>query len=180
MRDIETRADIDAVLRAFYTRAIDDALLRHVFVEVANMDLEEHLPAIGNFWEKVLFSTSEYNGDAMHVHRHLHDKEPLKPAHFERCGTRPSAHTTRGPPPPEPSSTPPASSWPCSATSTRRPCTDQPAGRRARDQGSRWRTRRADPPGGSPPHVAIGAGTSEVLRAYVEQAKEKECSHDHE
>lgn len=126
----------------FYTRAIDDALLHQIFIEVANMDLEEHPPAIGNFWEKVLFSTSEYNGNVMHVHRHLHDKEPLKPGHFERCGTRPSAHTTRGPPPPEPSSTPPASSWPCSATSTRRPCTDQPAGRRARDQGSRWRTRR--------------------------------------
>lgn len=84
MRDIETRADIDSVLRAFYTHAFDDALLRHVFIDVAHMDLEEHLPVIGNFWEKVLFNTSEYKGNAMRVHRHLHDREPLTTAHFER------------------------------------------------------------------------------------------------
>lgn len=84
MGDIETRADIDAVLRAFYTQVFDDNLLRHVFIEIAHMDLEEHLPVIGNFWEKVLFNTSEYSGNAMRVHRHLHDREPLTPAHFER------------------------------------------------------------------------------------------------
>lgn len=84
MRDIETRTDIDAVLRAFYTRVFDDALLHQIFIEVAHMDLDEHLPVIGNFWEKVLLDTSEYSGNVMRVHRHLHGKEPLTPAHFER------------------------------------------------------------------------------------------------
>lgn len=83
MGDIGTRADIDALLRVFYARAFDDELLRHIFIEVAHMDLEEHLPMIGNFWEKVLLGTVEYSGNAMRLHRHLHDREPLTPAHFQ-------------------------------------------------------------------------------------------------
>lgn len=84
MGDIETRTDIDAILRVFYSRVFDDELLRHIFVEVAHMDLAEHLPMIGNFWEKVLLDTVEYSGNAMRLHRTLHDKEPLTPAHFQR------------------------------------------------------------------------------------------------
>lgn len=84
MHDLETRADVDAVLRAFYTRVLDDTLLRRVFVEVAHLDLEKHLPVIGDFWEKVLFNTGRYDGNAMRVHRRLHGIEPLTPAHFER------------------------------------------------------------------------------------------------
>ncbi len=84
MCDVRTRADIDALLRAFYTRVFDDDLLRHVFVEVAHMDLEEHLPVLGDFWEKVLFNSGVYGGNAMRVHRRIHDLEPLTAAHFER------------------------------------------------------------------------------------------------
>lgn len=84
MRDLETRADIEAVLRSFYAAAFDDDLLGHVFLDVAGMDLEEHLPRISAFWEKVLFSTGRYSGDAMGVHRRLHAQEPLTPRHFER------------------------------------------------------------------------------------------------
>src|SRR5215218_2499775 len=68
MRDMQTRADIDALLRDFYTQLLDDALLRHVFVDVARMDLEEHLPVMGCFWEKVLFNSCDYNGQVMRVH----------------------------------------------------------------------------------------------------------------
>jgi hemoglobin len=84
VRDLETRADLDAVLRSFYASVFDDPLLRHVFVDVAGMDLEEHLPRIGAFWQKVLFGSGTYSGDAMGVHRRLHAREPLTPAHFER------------------------------------------------------------------------------------------------
>lgn len=84
MGDIDTRDDIDRLLQAFYTRVFADALLRHVFVDVAHMDLDEHLPVIGDFWEKVLFNTGPYNGQAMRVHRLLHEREPLTSAHFDR------------------------------------------------------------------------------------------------
>ncbi len=84
MTDLETRTDIDALLRAFYTRVFGDPLLAHVFVDVAHMDLEEHLPKIGDFWEKVLLNTAEYDGQALEVHRRLHRIEPLTSAHFHR------------------------------------------------------------------------------------------------
>ena len=82
MVDIRGRSDIDGLLRSFYVRAFAAPLLARVFVDVAHMDLEEHLPVIGDFWEKVLFNTAEYNGRAMAVHRGLHRLEPLTAEHF--------------------------------------------------------------------------------------------------
>ena len=46
MPDLATRDDLEALLRAFYRRAFADPLLGHVFVDVVQMDLEEHLPRI--------------------------------------------------------------------------------------------------------------------------------------
>ena len=82
--DLEDRTDVDALLRAFYGRALVDPLLRPVFVDVAHMDLEEHLPRIGDFWEKVLFNTATYDGGAMQVHRRLHRAYPLTAELFDR------------------------------------------------------------------------------------------------
>ena len=84
MRDIETRADIDEVLRDFYGAAFSDAGLGHIFTDIAHMDLDAHLPVIGNFWEKVLLNTDVYRGNAMRVHQDLHHRFPLTPAHFNR------------------------------------------------------------------------------------------------
>lgn len=84
MVDIGNRSDIDLLLRAFYGQALTDVQLHHHFVDVAHIDLEAHLPEIGNFWEKVLFNTCKYDGQAMRVHRRLHQLEPLTAAHFTR------------------------------------------------------------------------------------------------
>ncbi len=82
--DLRSRADIDALLQHFYTSVFHDHLLRHIFIDVAQMDLKEHLPVIGDFWEKVLFNTGTYTGNAMRVHRHLSHREALTPALFDR------------------------------------------------------------------------------------------------
>lgn len=84
MPDLTDRRDVDRLLRAFYGRALLDPLLRPVFVDVAHMDLEEHLPRIGDFWEKVLFNTATYDGAAMQVHRRLHRAHPLTAELFDR------------------------------------------------------------------------------------------------
>lgn len=75
---------VDALLPAFYTHVFGDPMLGRIFVEVAHMDLERHLPALGDFWEKVLFNTGEYGGKFMRTHQRVHDREPFTPAHFER------------------------------------------------------------------------------------------------
>jgi len=84
MTDITGRGDLELLLRDFYARAFDDDLLRHVFVDVVHMDLEQHLPAIVDFWQKVLFNTGTYSGQAMEVHRRVHKRIPLTEQHFTR------------------------------------------------------------------------------------------------
>lgn len=80
-RDIETRADIDALLTEFYKIATHDNEIGHHF---GDLDLETHLPIIADFWEKVLFDNPVYFGNPLAVHQVLHDKSPLKFEHFVR------------------------------------------------------------------------------------------------
>ena len=51
MNDIETRTDIDLIMRVFYERALADEVIGFIFSDVAHLDLERHLPIIGDFWE---------------------------------------------------------------------------------------------------------------------------------
>lgn len=85
--DIETRADIDDLMQAFYERALVDETIGYIFTDVANLDLEHHLPIIGDFWESLLLGTGVYANhgrNPLMVHRELHLKEPLTREHFER------------------------------------------------------------------------------------------------
>ncbi|NUU25535.1 MAG: group III truncated hemoglobin [Streptomycetaceae bacterium] len=82
--DIRGRADIVVLLEDFYTAAFADDLLGHVFVEVARMDLAEHLPRLADFWEVSLLRSGSYQGNALEPHRALHARFPLTDAHFAR------------------------------------------------------------------------------------------------
>lgn len=87
MRDIESRADIDLVLRDFYTQAMADELIGHFFTEVAKLDLESHLPVIGDFWDSIVFGTGIYQRHQrypMAIHLHLHRESEMRPEHFDR------------------------------------------------------------------------------------------------
>jgi hemoglobin len=55
-----------------------------VFVNVARLDLEAHLPTMCDFWETVLFRTRAYRGSAFASHLELHLQEPLTERHFKR------------------------------------------------------------------------------------------------
>lgn len=86
MNDIETRDDIDLLMRAFYERALADEVIGHIF-GVAGLDLDEHLPVIGDFWESLLFTTGAYakhERNPLVIHRELDLKVRLEPHHFER------------------------------------------------------------------------------------------------
>jgi len=80
-RDIETRADLEELLREFYAVVTLDEKIGHHFAE---LNLEAHLPIIVNFWEKVLFGKPIYFGNPLAVHQILHEKSPLKLEHFQR------------------------------------------------------------------------------------------------
>jgi hemoglobin len=83
-RDIQTQEDVQRMVAAFYTRVYADDLLYPIFVDVAEVSLEDHLPKMNLFWGAVLFGETGYRGNPMDVHRKLDAKEPLEERHFQR------------------------------------------------------------------------------------------------
>ncbi len=82
--DLVDRDDVETLVRAFYRRAFADELLGPVFLDVARMDLEAHLPVMCDFWETVLFRAGLYRRNALAVHDGLHAIFPLRAEHFAR------------------------------------------------------------------------------------------------
>ncbi|MFM9905220.1 MAG: group III truncated hemoglobin [Pyrinomonadaceae bacterium] len=87
MRDIETRTDIDLMMRVFYERAFLDDKIGYIFTDVAALDIETHLPVIGDFWESLLFGTKSYQKrgrNPLVIHKALDSREKLVKEHFVR------------------------------------------------------------------------------------------------
>ena len=80
--DIETRADCERLVRAFYGRALTDPIIGFIFVDVAKLDLEAHVPRIASFWETILLGARSYGGGAFAPHAALHAKVRLREGHF--------------------------------------------------------------------------------------------------
>jgi hemoglobin len=83
--DIETAADCERLVRAFYGKAMADERIGPIFTDVAALDLEAHVPVIASFWATNLLGAQSYKGGAFGVHGRLHEKAGgLTQAHFER------------------------------------------------------------------------------------------------
>lgn len=82
--EIQSPADIKHLVRTFYAKAMADAEIGYIFSEIAQIDLEKHLPKIIKFWESVLLDAPDYSGNVMKVHLDLNAKEPLTVEHFQR------------------------------------------------------------------------------------------------
>lgn len=87
MKDIETRDDIDDLMKRFYEQAVDDETIGYIFTDVAKLDLEKHLPVIGDFWDSMLFGSGKYQKhgrNPMLIHGELSAKSALTFRHFRR------------------------------------------------------------------------------------------------
>ena len=82
--DIETRADCERLVRAFYSRALVDPLIGWIFVDVAKLDLDAHVPVVASFWETILLGARSYGGGAFAPHAAIHTRASLRGAHFDR------------------------------------------------------------------------------------------------
>ncbi|MFL5861788.1 MAG: group III truncated hemoglobin [Solirubrobacteraceae bacterium] len=82
--DIQDRADCERLVRAFYGRALTDPVIGFIFVDVARLDLEAHVPRIASFWETILLGAQSYAGGAFRPHAVLNTKVHLRAGHFER------------------------------------------------------------------------------------------------
>ena len=83
-KDIETRADCERLVRTFYGRALHDPIIGFIFVDVAKLDLETHVPRITSFWETILLGAQSYGGGAFRPHAQIHLQVPLRRAHFDQ------------------------------------------------------------------------------------------------
>ena len=75
------------MMRRFYERAMADDVIGYIFTDVAKLDLDRHLPIIGDFWETIVFQVpiyAQHGRNPLQVHGELNDKERLLPEHFER------------------------------------------------------------------------------------------------
>ena len=79
LRDIESRADCERLVRAFYGRALEDPIIGFIFVDVAKLDLEAHVPRLTSFWETILLGAQSYGGGAFRPHAQLHGEGPIAP-----------------------------------------------------------------------------------------------------
>lgn len=72
---------------AFYEKAMKDDVIGYLFTDIAKLDLDHHLPIIGDFWETMLFRGGDYGRhgrNPLAVHGDLDQKSPILKVHFDR------------------------------------------------------------------------------------------------
>lgn len=82
--DIRGREEIELLVSRFYAAVRRDGVLGPVFDEIAQVNWEEHLPKICDFWETVLFRTGSYRGNPLTVHRHLAGRTTMDREMFDQ------------------------------------------------------------------------------------------------
>lgn len=82
--DLDSSQRIHAFVDAFYAAMLQDPVLAPIFLDVAAIDLEKHLPLIRAYWEKLLLGEKNYQRNTMNIHRQLAAKRPLERSDFER------------------------------------------------------------------------------------------------
>jgi hemoglobin len=86
-KDIETVADIKALIDHFYDRVVTDPMIGYFFTETFKVNWAKHLPVMYSFWENTLFYTGNYGGNPMMIHRRIHELAHLTEEKFDRWVT---------------------------------------------------------------------------------------------
>ncbi|MEE4659449.1 MAG: group III truncated hemoglobin [Halieaceae bacterium] len=82
--DLDSRQELERFVRRFYGAMLEDATLGPLFIDVAAVDLDQHMPHIVDYWAKLLLGEPDYNRHTMNIHRRLHSKRALQPEDFQR------------------------------------------------------------------------------------------------
>ena len=80
--DIQDRADIRKLISNFYKKLLQQEEFKHIFLEVAEIEILDHLDILIDFWESVLFQAAKYKNNTMEIHVDLHQKYKLQESHF--------------------------------------------------------------------------------------------------
>lgn len=82
--DLDSSANIERFIKAFYAKVLKDSILAPIFLDVAQINLPEHLSFICGYWEKLLLGQQGYDRHTMNIHREVHQKQPFKEEDFDR------------------------------------------------------------------------------------------------
>ncbi len=82
--DIQTRDDLSVLVKTFYEKLFADELLQTIFIDVAKVKLEEHLPILVDFWDSILLDGDSYRRNQMEKHTELNKKFRLERQHFDQ------------------------------------------------------------------------------------------------
>lgn len=82
--DIQTRDDLFLLVKTFYEKLFADELLQTIFIDVAKVKLEEHLPILVDFWDSILLDGDSYRRNQMEKHTELNKKFRLEKQHFDQ------------------------------------------------------------------------------------------------
>ncbi|MBX9807887.1 MAG: group III truncated hemoglobin [Flavobacteriaceae bacterium] len=80
--DIKNRDDIEKLVNSFYDKIKIDPEIGYFFSDVAKVNWQNHLPKMYDFFENILFSSGNYDGNPMVKHKELHEKSPVTQEHF--------------------------------------------------------------------------------------------------
>jgi len=82
--DLDSRENIELFVDRFYEQVLSDPVLAPIFMDVAGIELQEHLGHIKDYWGKLLLGDRAYRRHTMNIHRALHTKRELQQADFMR------------------------------------------------------------------------------------------------
>lgn len=80
--DISNRNDIAALVNAFYEK-VKLSSIGHFFNDVVNVNWEKHLPKMYDFWEGIVFGSSNYSGNPINTHKEVHSLHAFSKTDFE-------------------------------------------------------------------------------------------------
>ena len=81
--DIRNREDIAALVNAFYDKVRVNETIGHFFNDVVKVNWEKHLPKMYDFWEGIVFGSSDYSGNPINVHKAVHALQAFSKADFD-------------------------------------------------------------------------------------------------
>lgn len=80
--DLDNPEQISQMVQSFYDALLADALMAPLFLDVAGVDLKDHLPTISLYWQKMLLGDRRYHNNTMAKHRAVHRQSPFRDEHF--------------------------------------------------------------------------------------------------
>lgn len=83
MKDLENREDLILLMVKFYQKLLQNKAISYLFTDIAQINMEHHLPVIVDFWNLSLFGKGNYKNNVLKLHLDLNEKSKLSPQHFK-------------------------------------------------------------------------------------------------